>query len=463
MALSFTPKIYQEKGIEFLTSQPRCALWADMGMGKTVSMLTALELLTCVRDVFPVLILAPYRVANKTWPEEQKKWNHLRNLNITPITGLDEKGRIDAFKNGGPLYSINYEHLPWLVELFGKKWPFKTVISDESTRLKPYRFRQGGKRTRALGNVSHYFVENFYELTGSPSPLGIQDLWGQLWFLDEGKRLGRTYDCFKKRWFAPNWNGYGVRALPGAQEEIQDLVKDICMSLLAEDYFDLKEPRHIKVPVELPSYARKHYNEMEREMYTEFSEDEKLNAKTAAAKSQKCLQMASGAAYTDPEDKSKWYVTHDEKIEALKSIIEELNGETLLVAYHFKSDLARLKKAFPQGKVFDKKPQTEDKWNRGEIPLMFAHPASAGHGSNLQHGGRNICFFTHDWNLENYEQIIERLGPVRQAQAGYNRIVNIFHIVAQNTVEEQVMERNETKASVQEVLKKAMRRRKEYA
>jgi SNF2 family DNA or RNA helicase len=199
---------------------------------------------------------------------------------------------------------------------------------------------------------------------------------------------------------------------------------------------------------------------MEKEMFTELSAEESLNATTAAAKSQKCLQMASGAAYTDPEDKSKWYVLHDEKIHALESIIEELNGEPLLVAYHFKSDLARLKKAFPKGRVFDKKASTEDAWNRGEIPLMFSHPASAGHGSNLQHGGRNIAFFTHDWNLENYEQIIERLGPTRQAQAGYNRVVNIFHIYAEDTVEEGVMERNETKASVQDTLRRAMVRRK---
>ena len=452
----FTPRPYQQIIIDHILANDRCAVWAGMGMGKTVSALTVIDAVRLVDDD-PILVLAPTRVANTTWPEEAAKWEHTAHLTVAPVTG-DMQGRVVAVRQRAAVHAINYENLPWLVEYWGDRWPYRTVIADESTKLKSFRLRQGGKRAQALARVAHTKVKRFVELTGTPSPNGLQDLWGQVWFIDRGQRLGRTYEGFKQRWFRPHPSGFGLEALPHAQKEIQELLSDICITVEAKDWFDLREPIVNNIYVDMPARARKTYEDMEKQMFTELDSGHEIEAFNAASRTIKCLQIANGAAYT--EGNTEWQDVHDQKLQALESVVEEANGMPVLVAYHFKSDLARLKKHFPKGRELDKNPKTLTDWNKGKIPLMFAHPQSAGHGLNLQDGGNILVFFAHWWNLEERLQVIERIGPTRQLQAGHDRPVWIHNIIARKTVDELVIERVNTKREVQDILMGAMRRRK---
>lgn len=460
MSEPFIPKPYQIDGRDHIVSNDRCALWFPMGMGKTTSTLSALNDLSLVEDIYPTLVLAPYRVANVVWPGETEKWKEFSNISVSPVLG-DAQERKRALKVDANIFSINYENIPWLIEQ-KEDWPFKTVIADESTRLKSFRSRQGGKRARALSTILPH-TKRWINLTGTPSPRGLTDLWGQTFFLDKGERLGRTYVAFEQRWFRRGWDGFSLEPMPHAQKEIEEKLSDICLSVDPKDYFDLKEPIETTMYVDLPHSARKLYNEMEKRMFIEI-EREPIEAFNAAAKTNACSQLANGAIYSQFSDPNlndrEWKTVHNVKIDALESIIAELAGAPLLVAYHFKSDLARLKTAFPQGRVFDKNPKTEDEWNAGEIPLLFAHPMSAGHGSNLQLGGHHIAYFALDWNLEGFLQILERLGPMRQLQSGLDRNVFIYYIVAKNTIDEDKLTRLRTRESVQSVLMKAMKRRK---
>lgn len=458
MTRPFVPRPYQHAIIDHIVDKPRCGVWAGMGLGKTSATLAALDRLSLVEDIFPALVVAPLRVAQTTWPDEVAKWAEFKHLRVMPVVGTEQE-RIAALNTPADIYAINYENLPWLVEYLAENWRFKTVVGDESTKLKGFRLRQGTKRARALARVAHSKVQRFIELTGTPSPNGLQDLWGQAWFLDAGVRLGRTYDAFSQRWFQRSFDGYGMDPLPFAQEQIEGKLRDVCLSLNAEDYFDLREPIVNNIYVDLPRKARALYDDMERRMFAEI-EGHEVEAFNAASRTMKCLQLANGAAYVG-EDAEKWVEVHDGKIQALESIVEEAAGMPVLVAYHFRSDLDRLRKAFPKGRVLDKHPSTVAEWNRGCIPLLFAHPASAGHGLNLQDGGNIIAFFGHNWNLEEYQQIIERIGPTRQMQAGHDRPVFIHHIIARGTVDELVMARRESKREVQDLLMEAMKARKQ--
>lgn len=454
--MNFTPHPYQKFIIEHILSHDRCAVWAGMGLGKTSSTLTALDALRFVDDG-PVLVLAPTRVAQTTWPEERSKWSHTAGLSVVPVTGA-RRDRLVAIGESADIHCVNYDNLQWLVEHWGERWPYRTVVCDESTKLKSFRLRQGGKRAGAFARVAHTKVKRLVELTGTPSPNGLQDLWGQMWFIDKGERLGRTFDAFRQRWFRPHPSGFGMLALPHAQQEIQERLRDVCLTIEAKDWFDLREPIVNTIRVELPAKARKAYEDMEKQMFAELESGHELEAFNAAARTIKCLQLASGAAYVD--DKGAWKEVHDQKLQALDEIVEEASGAPVLVAYHFKSDLERLKRAFPKGRELDKNPQTIRDWNKGKIPILFAHPASAGHGLNLQDGGNILVFFSHWWNLEERLQIVERIGPTRQLQAGHDRPVYIHNIVASRTVDELVIERVETKREVQDILMDAMKRRK---
>lgn len=458
---AFTPREYQNAIIDHMLDRPRCATWAGMGMGKTVGTLTGLDILELV-EPGPALVLAPLRVAASTWPDEAKKWAHLRNVEVSAVVGTPEERRA-ALKKPANIFATNYEQLPWLLDHFGAKWPFRKVVADESTKLKSFRLKQGGKRAHALGRVAHCKVDRFIELTGTPSPNGLADLWGQAWFLDKGDRLGRSFEAFKARWFQSIQLGadrHAVRLepLPFAQEQIEDRLRDLCLSLDARDYFDISEPIVNVIRVDLPAKARRLYQDMEKEMFLALDCGAEIEAFNAASKTIKCLQLANGAIYTD-DSCSTFSEIHDAKLQALEDVIEEAAGMPVLVAYHFKSDLARLQRAFPKGRVLDKDPQTIRDWNAGKIPVLFAHPASAGHGLNLQDGGNILAFFGHWWDLEQYQQIIERIGPTRQAQAGHDRPVFIHHIVAADTVDELVMARRDSKREVQDLLLEAMKRR----
>jgi hypothetical protein len=449
----FKPHDYQITALDHLLKLPRAGLWMPMGGGKSVTTLTALEHLSCVEDVYPALVLAPLRVAKTTWPDEVAKWTHTEHLRVSVVAG-SAKERLHALKAPADVYTSNYDNLVWLVETLGDDWPFKTVIADEWTRLKSFRTRQGSKRAKALGQVAHTKVSRFIGLTGTPSPNGLKDLWGQLWFVDRGERLGRSYSAFEARWFTKGYDGFSVKPLPHAQEQIQDRLRDVCLTVTG---LPVDEPISNHIYVDLPKAARAMYDDMEKQMFAEI-EDDQIVALNAAARTMKCLQIANGAAYTD--ERGSWTEVHDAKIQALDSVIEEAAGAPVLVAYHFKSDLARLQAAFPKGRVLDANPTTIREWNEGRIPLLFAHPASAGHGLNLAEGGNILVFFSLNWSLEEHMQIIERIGPMRQAQAGLVRPVFIHHILARGTVDDMVLERLKSKRDVQDILLEALKRRK---
>jgi SNF2 family DNA or RNA helicase len=452
---AFTPRPYQQLITGHTLDRPRCGIWAGMGLGKTISTFNALDALFLAGEDAPALVIAPLRVARTTWPEEARKWQHLRHISVMPIVG-SEAERLLALKHDASVYTVNYDNLVWLIEHFGDRWPFRTVVSDESTKLKGFRLRQGTKRAKALGKIAHTKIKRFVELTGTPSPNGLADLWGQMWFLDGGERLGRTFDSFKQRWFQKSYDGFGVDPLPFAQEQIQDRLRDICLTIDAKDWFDLRDPIINNIYVDLPIKARKHYRDMEREMFAEI-EGHGVEAFNAASRTIKCLQFANGAAYVD--DKQNWKEIHDEKLQALEDIVEESAGAPIMVAYHFKSDLARIQRTFPKARVLDANPATIAEWNAGKIQMLLAHPASAGHGLNLQDGGNILVFFGHWWNLEERMQIVERIGPTRQMQAGHDRPVFIHNIIASDTVDEMVIERIETKREVQDILLDAMKRK----
>lgn len=459
----YVPRPYGELLTDHITEHDRCAIYAPMGFGKTVGLLTALDALILCGESEPTLVLAPLRVAKTTWPEEALKWDHLRDISVVSVTGSEAERRA-ALKYDASVYTTNYENIGWLVEHFGERWPFGRIVADESTKLKNYRTHQGGVRAQALGKVAYTKTKRFTALTGTPAPNGLVDLWGQMWFIDRGLRLGRTFEAYKNRWFRTEYQG-GLSPLPHAQAEIEERLRDVCLTLYARDWFDLDEPIVNNVYVDLPVKARKLYRDMENELFMQFEGNE-VTAFNAAAKSQKLLQIASGAVYVDPladsdaHPRSKeWKEVHDAKIQALEDIIEEAAGMPVLVAYHFKSDLARLSKALPNSRRLDADPNTIREWNAGKIPILLAHPASAGHGLNLQDGGNILVYFSHDWNLENRQQILERIGPVRQMQSGHDRPVFVYNIVTRDTMDEAVLERMEGKASVQDAFLRAMRRR----
>lgn len=460
----YIPGAHQVKIIDFVQDVPRCAIHAGMGMGKTSSLLTATDTMFLTGQLSrPVLALAPLRVARSTWPLESQKWAHLRNLECASITGgADERKEVlQLLKQGNVnLFSMNYENIQWLMEQLGNSWPFQMVIGDESTRLKNFRLRKGGKRAAALRKVA-FKTERWVNLTGTPAPNGLVDLWGQMWFIDQGARLGRTYYGFEERFFRqirrkPEDRFYDLQPLDGAQEDIYQRLSDVTLTLRSEDYFDVDVPIIRTVEVDLPPAARRQYKEMAKQYFAEIY-GQSVEAANAAAKSSKLLQMASGAVYNSDLDNRQTVNVHDEKLAALESIINESGGESILVAYHWKHDLERLKKAFPEGREMDTSPETIRDWNAGKIPLLFTHPQSAGHGLNLQDGGRIIVFFSEWWDLETYQQVIERIGPVRQMQAGHPRSVFEYHIIARGTLDQQVFQRRTEKRNVQDLLMEAMR------
>lgn len=480
--MQFSPRVYQELMIDFMLKNLRCNVFAGMGLGKTSASLYAFDAMRMFGEARRALVLAPKRVARSTWPKEIEKWHEsFGHLKIAAAIGTHDQ-RIAALRQNADMVAINYDNLPWLIELMGDAWDFDTVFADEATRLKGLRISmqrgqrkdgsagvefirgQGSVRAKAIAKVAHRKVRRWINLTGSPAPNGLQDLWGTTWFVDAGRRLGLSFDGYEERFFRkiPGEDGYGSRIepLPFADQQIKDLIRDICITIDAKDWFDIKDPieRIIKVP--LPPKARKVYEQMERELFAELEAGVEIEAFNAGSKTQKCLQIGNGAVWVD-RDTGRWEEVHDEKIEALKSVAEEANGESILVRYTHIPDKLRILKAFPKAKFLDDDPATEDRWNEGKIPMLVTHARSAGHGLSLQHGGRILCDFSTDYNLEEDEQIIERLGPTRQAQSGYDRAVFRYRLVAEDTIEEHAaLPRIRTKASVQDSLKSAMKIRR---
>src|ERR1700712_2385688 len=376
MAIDFVPHKYQHLIMAAIHGVKRVAVWAGMGLGKTPSTATALEDLSLLEDVYPLFVIAPLRVARTTWPKEYQKWNHLKHRRVVTICGA-LKERQAALRMKADVYTVNFEQLEWLVEHFGDKWPFRTVVVDEATKLKGFRLRQGTQRAKALARVAHTKVKRIILLTGTPSPNGLQDLWGQMWFVDKGDRLGRTFDAFKQRWFHASHTGFGVEANDNAQDQMQEALRDVCITIDAADWFDLEAPIINKIMVELPASVQVMYKQMEKQFFLELESGTQIEALNAAAKSMKLMQVANGAMYL--EGGEAWEVVHNEKLEALEEIVEEAAGMPILCLYNFKSDLARLKKRFPEGIDLSQKGALE-KAQAGEGRIWFGHPASMGHG-----------------------------------------------------------------------------------
>ena len=427
-------------------------------------------------QVSKALVVAPLRVARTTWPEEALKWNHLKHLRVIPVLGSD-RARRAALKQPADICTINYENLPWLVNALGDTWDFDLVVLDEVTRVKGTRLVQGSKRGRALAQVAFTKTPYWINLTGTPAPNGLQDLWGQTYFLDQGHRLGRSYSDFENRWFGfqrakdavANGKNYVKRiAFPHAQQEIQDKLKDICLTLDPKDWFPIDEPVVTNVYVDLPPEARAIYKAMEREMFAEI-QGYGIEAFGAAGKTIKCLQLANGGCYTGSDeaiqkDVAHWVEVHDEKLDALQSIIDESGGVPILVAYHFKPDLARLLKRFPQARHIKTKAD-EAAFKAKQVPIGLVHAQSIGHGvDGFQNVTNIMVFFAHWWAMEDRVQLIERIGPVRQIQSGHttiggrNRPVFLYNLITRGTVDELVLERVRTKRSVQSILMDAMKR-----
>jgi SNF2 family DNA or RNA helicase len=450
-----------------------------MGMGKTVSVLTHLaydyEFMGCS---CPTLVLAPLRVAQYTWPGEVTKWDHLKHLSIVAIVGSEEERsqRLAWALGSGhvQVVCINYENLPWLAKWLAarrKAWPFRRVVADESTRLKNFRTKQGGTRAHALAPVAHRDVKRWINLTGTPSPNGLKDLWGQQWFIEGGARLGLTYAAFEERWFGYRRVQDAVNRkveiqpviFPYAQEQIQQRMADCSLALDPKDWFDLDEIIVKTVPVKLPVKARRVYRDLEKEMFAHLDAGKTVEIVNAATLTMKCLQVANGAVYLDAEEHGKGahVELHEAKLEALDSIYQEAAGAPLLVVYQWKTDLDRILRAFPKARSLVGKDsgQTMADWNEGKVPMLVVHPASAGHGLNLQDGGNTVVFFGQWWDLEQHDQVIERIGPMRQKQSGHNRPVFAYYIVAEDTIDEAVIARRASKAGVQDTLMEYAKRR----
>jgi len=470
--LNLTPRDYQAAIRDFILTHRRCNVFAGMGTGKTGATLLALDIMFLFGEAKRVLVIAPKRVAVSTWPDEVRKWSNLRHLTIAAAVGTAAE-RLAVLRGPAQIVCINYENIEWMIDALGDDWNFDVVIADESTRLKGLRVGmrtsstgkqflagQGTVRARKLAKVAHTKVKRWVNLTGSPAPNGLQDLWGQCWFIDGGQRLGRSFSAFSDRWFrtVPNADGYTkIEPMPFAQPQVEAAIKDVCITIEAADYLDLPPLVESEVYVDLPPAARAAYLKMEKEFFTEFAGHE-FEALNSGAKMQKCLQFASGAAYTD--DERNWTLLHDEKIDALRSIVEEANGMPVLVAYQFVSDRQRILKAFPRARYLDANPQTLVDWNAGRIPVIVAHPKSGGHGLNMQHGSNILADFSLGFNLEEDEQIVERIGPTRQAQSGLNRSVYRRRIIARDTIEQTaVLPALRRKARLQDALLAAMKLR----
>lgn len=454
MSKPFVPRAYQGQMIQHAAELARPALWAGMGTGKTSATLAAIDLLHMVGDLTkPTLVVAPLRVAKFTWPDEAAKWDAFAGMEIVPIVG-DLAARNAAVRRDAPVFTTNYEQLPWLVEKLGDRWPFGLVVADESTKLKGFRTRQGGARAKALGKVAHK-TGRWLNLTGTPASNGLMDLWGQTWFQDAGERLGRSFSAFQQRWFRKGYDGFSFEPHDHSQGEIESKLQDICLTIDAKDWFDLREPIVNEIRIELPAKARALYQHMEKRMWMELAGQE-IEAVNAAVKTMKCLQIANGAAYLEDQ---QWEEIHGAKLDALESVVAEAAGAPVLVAYHFKPDRERILRAFPGAiDLATDEGLRAAKAGRGRVWL--AHPASLGHGvDGLQEHCTILCFFGHWWSLEQHDQIIERIGPTRQAQSGFDRAVHVHYLLAVDTVDELVRERQISKATVQDTLRAAMKRK----
>ena len=410
-----------------------------MGLGKTLITLTSINKLKYDRFlVNKVLVIAPKKVAEATWQNEIEKWPELRNLKVSTVLGT-EKQRIKALCTTADVYIINRENVVWLVDLYQNKWPFDMVVCDEFSSFKSHQ----AKRFKALKSVKPH-IKRLIGLTGTPSPNGLLDLWAQVYLLDSGERLGKSYFSFRANYFNSDYMGYSYTPIENTEKLVTDKISDICISMKASDYLDLPPVTDNIVPVVLSTKAEKQYKTLERDMVLAIPDAEDIDATSAAALSNKLLQLANGAIY---DEDHKYHEVHDCKIDAFMELIEQLNGKSALVFYNYQHDLDRLKKVLAKTKLRVKKlegPQDQTDWNKGKIDILLTHPASSAYGLNLQQGGNHVIWFGLNWNYELYTQANKRLH-----RQGQTEKVIIHHLVTQGTRDEDVMEALRRKEDVQ--------------
>lgn len=476
MGKVWVPRDYQVEMRRFAFELGRFQWYAGTGTGKTTATLDTFEMLRMFGECSRLLVIGTKRICTMVWPRAIQEWENFSHLSVAVAVGTPEQ-RLKALRANADVTCINYDNLPWLLEVMNGEWPWDMVFSDESTKLRNMRIdmrvsssgkefirRSGGSvRAAALVKVAHAKVKCWGNGTGTPAANGLADVWAPCWFVDGGKALGRTFSAFEARWFRSVQVGSDrfarkIEPLAHADAEIKSLIRPFTLTIEAKDYMDLPPLVKNVISVRIPPAAQKAYREMEKKFFLEWNEVE-IEAFNAGSKSMKCRQIASGAVYHTPGDPT-YESVHDAKIEALQDIIEEAAGAPILVSFYFKSSRDRILKAIPQARYFDDNPATLDAFRAGRIPVLLAHPKSAGHGVDGMQDVCNICvIFDPDWNLEEMEQLIERIGPTRQAQAGFNRPVFVHYLLAEDTLDAEIIERVETKASVQDSIKQAMKRR----
>lgn len=448
--MKFVPHEYQAFAAEHIIKNPYAGLFLDMGLGKTVTTLTAVnELIYDYFEVTKVLVIAPLRVAEYTWAAEVEKWDHLNHLRISKVLG-PESTRKEALKVDADIYVINRENVAWLVGLYGRGFPFDMVVIDELSSFKSAK----SQRFKMLKQIRPY-LNRVVGLTGTPAPNSLIDLWPQLYLLDMGERLGKTITGYRQKYFTPGaTNGqivFNYKLNADGENEIHNRISDICVSMKAKDYLDLPERIDRHVMIELPEKIKRDYEDFEKKSILELIDGE-INVANAAALSNKLLQFANGAVYDEDRNIKE---IHREKIKELEEILDTANGRPVLVFYTYQHDMVQIRKYL---KAYNpKKLETTDdieEWNKGKIPLLLAHPASAGHGLNLQAGGNIIVWFGLTWSLELYEQANARLHRQGQTQA-----VIIHHLIAKGTMDESVIRALTRKADCQNALMDAVKAR----
>ena len=449
--MKYSPHEYQSYATDFIINHPAAAILLDMGLGKSVITLSAIFDL-CLDSflVRKVLVIAPLRVARDTWPTEIEKWDHLRGLTYSVAVG-SEVERKAALRQRVSVYIINRENVSWLIEESGLPFDYDMVVIDELSSFKSYQ----AKRFRSLLKVRPN-VKRLVGLTGTPSSNGLMDLWAEYRLIDMGERLGRYITHYRNRYFTPDKrNGqvvFSYKLLPGAEEQIYEKIGDITISMRSRDYLQLPECIYNEVPVELSDQELETYETLKKELVVSLGENE-IDASNAASLANKLSQMANGAVYADGD---KFICIHDRKLDALEDLLEAANGKPVLIAYWYKHDLERIEERLHRLHIPSSRMDSSEsvaRWNRGELPVGLIHPASAGHGLNLQYGGSTFIWFGLTWSLELYQQCVCRL--YRQGQS--EGTVTIIHLISQGTIDEKIMkalsEKDNTQASLIDAVK----------
>lgn len=443
----FNPYPYQRQAIDWVMDHPRCGLFLDMGLGKSVITLTAVRKLLDFCEIDRVLVVAPKKVAETTWTSEADKWDHLRSLRVVRLTASTPKKRIAALETEGDVYVLGRDNFVWLYGYYKGKLPFDMIVIDELTSFKSH----DSQRFKAM-RVASAGTRRVVGLTGTPAPNGLKDLWGQLYCIDLGQRLGKYVSKYIDTYFdVCRHNGIPMRCTirKGAEDTIRGLIADICLSMQAKDYLELPQLIVRDVVVNLPDKVRQGYEDFAREKVLELFEEAEdgpvITAASAAALSGKLMQYANGAVY---DAEKGIHEVHNEKLDCLAELIEAAAGEPVLVFYQFKHDVERILRRFKGQNVRVYKGEAElIAWNNGEIDILLAHPASTAYGLNMQHGGHYIAWFGTGWDLELYLQANARL--YRQGQT---KPVTVFRLIAADTVDVRAAEALEGKKSSQEAL-----------